>query len=137
MVMMSTRYLATRMFSAGAHSPPGSDNLCCVCARFFGVFFWFWVCLDMDSATSGAQPSAANEDDGCPQIIVETTLAVIKPDAVDRSEEIEDIILRSGFSVLRVSFLFHSFGKVLTLRVASMTGVVLFLWSEPDITVLI
>jgi len=68
----------------------------------------------MDSAKS--QPSAANngvEDDGYPQIIVETTLAVVKPDAIDRSEEIEDIILRSGFSVLRVSLLFLSFDCII------------------------
>jgi len=62
--------------------------------------------MDSNSGQSGIQPSAASnsaENDGCPQIIVETTLALIKPDAVDRSEEIVDIILRSGFSVLRVS----------------------------------
>ena len=64
------------------------------------------MCMDTDSARSGVQSPVANdgvEDDGYPQIIVETTLALIKPDAVDRSAEIEDIILRSGFSILRVS----------------------------------
>ena len=37
-----------------------------------------------------------------PQIFVERTLAVIKPDAVIKSEEIEDIILRSVFTILQV-----------------------------------
>jgi len=111
-MIMMTGYLATGLFSAGAHRPPVSEDPCCICARFFGVFFWFWVCLDMDSARSGAQPSAVNDganDDGCPQIIVETTLALIKPDAIDRSQEIEDIVLRSGFSILRVNLPFSFF----------------------------
>ena len=37
-----------------------------------------------------------------PQIFVERTLAIIKPDALGKAEEIEDIILRSGFSILQV-----------------------------------
>ncbi|PAA85954.1 hypothetical protein BOX15_Mlig014025g2 [Macrostomum lignano] len=36
-----------------------------------------------------------------PQIYVERTLAVIKPDAVHHADEIEDVITRSGFSVLQ------------------------------------
>lgn len=36
-----------------------------------------------------------------PHIYVERTLAIIKPDAVHKSEEIEDIILRSGFAILQ------------------------------------
>lgn len=36
-----------------------------------------------------------------PQIFVERTLAIIKPDALGKAEEIEDIILRSGFSILQ------------------------------------
>jgi len=36
-----------------------------------------------------------------PQIFVERTLALIKPDAIGKSEEIEDIILRSGFTILQ------------------------------------
>lgn len=39
-----------------------------------------------------------------PHIYVERTLAIIKPDALQKAEEIEDIILRSGFSVLQVFF---------------------------------
>ena len=100
---------ATPVVSTSACSWLSSEASVCVCARFFGVFFWYWVCVDMDSAKSGAQPSAeasnSIENDGFPRIIVETTLAIIKPDAVDNSEEIIDIILRSGFSVLRVSSL--------------------------------
>jgi len=37
-----------------------------------------------------------------PQIYLERTLAIIKPDAMDKAEEIEDIILRNGFTVLQV-----------------------------------
>ena len=37
-----------------------------------------------------------------PQIYVERTLAIIKPDAVHKSEELQDIILRSGFAILQV-----------------------------------
>ena len=48
------------------------------------------------------------EDDGSPkmdppQIFVERTLAIVKPDALNKAEEIEDIILRSGFTILQVS----------------------------------
>jgi hypothetical protein len=35
-----------------------------------------------------------------PHVYVERTLAIIKPDAAHKSEEIEDIILRSGFTIL-------------------------------------
>ena len=38
-----------------------------------------------------------------PYIHVEQTLAIIKPDAIDKTDEIEEIILRHGFSILRVS----------------------------------
>ncbi|KAM9066738.1 nucleoside diphosphate kinase homolog 5 isoform X2 [Sarcophilus harrisii] len=36
-----------------------------------------------------------------PQIYVERTLALIKPDIVDKEEEIEDIILKSGFTIVQ------------------------------------
>lgn len=36
------------------------------------------------------------------RIYIETTLALIKPDAVDKADEIQDIILRSGFTILQV-----------------------------------
>ena len=38
-----------------------------------------------------------------PQIYLERTLAIIKPDAMDKADEIEDIILRNGFVILQVS----------------------------------
>lgn len=38
----------------------------------------------------------------CRRLYVERTLAVIKPDAIHKSEEIEDIILKSGFTILQV-----------------------------------
>lgn len=37
-----------------------------------------------------------------PRIFVERTLALIKPDAVHKTDEIEDIILQSGFTILQV-----------------------------------
>ncbi|KAM7417780.1 hypothetical protein PAMA_017432 [Pampus argenteus] len=37
----------------------------------------------------------------CRRIYVERTLALIKPDAIHKSEEIEDTILKSGFTVLQ------------------------------------
>lgn len=36
------------------------------------------------------------------RIYVERTLAIIKPDAIDKAAEIENIILKSGFTILRV-----------------------------------
>ncbi|KAJ6667899.1 hypothetical protein lerEdw1_016220 [Lerista edwardsae] len=36
-----------------------------------------------------------------PQIYVERTLAIIKPDVVNKETEIEDIILRSGFTIVQ------------------------------------
>ncbi|KAM9375594.1 nucleoside diphosphate kinase homolog 5 [Pholidichthys leucotaenia] len=36
-----------------------------------------------------------------PRIYVERTLAIIKPDATDKAEEIENIILDSGFTILQ------------------------------------
>jgi hypothetical protein len=38
-----------------------------------------------------------------PQIYVEKTLALIKPDVVDKEEEIQDIILGSGFTIIQVT----------------------------------
>ncbi len=37
-----------------------------------------------------------------PRIYVERTLALVKPDAIHKAEEIEDIILKSGFTILQV-----------------------------------
>ena len=44
-----------------------------------------------------------------PHIYVERTLAIIKPDALHKAEEIEDIIQRSGFAILQVSLLHLKF----------------------------
>lgn len=49
-----------------------------------------------------------------PSIYVERTLAIIKPDAVHKSDEIEEIILQHGFTILQVCrclfmFFFSSF----------------------------
>lgn len=49
--------------------------------------------VDSSPTESGSSPSSIN---------VERTLALIKPDVVDRAAEIEDIILRSGFTILQV-----------------------------------
>ncbi len=37
-----------------------------------------------------------------PRIFVERTLALIKPDAIHKTDEIEDVILQSGFTILKV-----------------------------------
>lgn len=47
-----------------------------------------------------------------PKIFVERTLAIIKPDAVHKFEEIKDIILRTGFSILSVSITFFTISSV-------------------------
>ncbi|KAM9470468.1 nucleoside diphosphate kinase homolog 5 isoform 2-T2 [Clarias gariepinus] len=36
-----------------------------------------------------------------PRIYVERTLALIKPDAIEKADQIEDIILKSGFTILQ------------------------------------
>lgn len=48
--------------------------------------------------TSGGDDHISME---APHIYLERTLAIIKPDAVNKAEEIEDIILRSGFAILQ------------------------------------
>ena len=35
-------------------------------------------------------------------LFVERTLAILKPDAANKADEIEDIILRLGFTILQV-----------------------------------
>lgn len=44
-----------------------------------------------------------NQDTLLPRIYVERTLAMIKPDAVGKADEIEEIILQSGFTILQVT----------------------------------
>lgn len=41
-------------------------------------------------------------------VYVERTLALIKPDGIDKAGEIEEIILRSGFTIIQVGRLFCS-----------------------------
>ncbi|GFR58730.1 nucleoside diphosphate kinase-like protein 5 [Elysia marginata] len=48
--------------------------------------------------TGGTDEPIAME---APHIYVERTLAIIKPDALHKAEEIEDIIQRSGFAILQ------------------------------------
>ncbi|CAN9514917.1 unnamed protein product [Ophioblennius macclurei] len=43
--------------------------------------------------------------DETPGIYVERTLAIIKPDAFDKAEEIEDVIIKSGFTILQKQIL--------------------------------
>jgi hypothetical protein len=38
-----------------------------------------------------------------PLLFVEQTLAIIKPEAVEKAVEIEDIIVKSGFTILNVN----------------------------------
>ena len=55
-----------------------------------------------------------------PQIYVERTLAIVKPDAIDKAEEIEEIILQSGFTILQVgraTVQSHALGNVLIICV--------------------
>lgn len=42
-----------------------------------------------------------------PRLYVERTLALVKPDAIHKAEEIEDIILKSGFVILQVGVALH------------------------------
>lgn len=51
------------------------------------------------------ESSEAVPETETPQIFVERTLAIIKPDAIHKCNEIEDIILRSGFTILQVHVL--------------------------------
>jgi hypothetical protein len=90
----------------------------CVCARLLSfVLLPCWICMDLGSGPSvddGLPDSSLGDStfaDGSsvtlktPHIFVERTLAMIKPDAVNKNEEIEDIIQRSGFTILNVGFL--------------------------------
>lgn len=54
-----------------------------------------------------------------PRIYVERTLALIKPDAIHKAKEIEDVILKSGFIILQVG-----------LRVLENTAVDIVTWTS-------
>ena len=45
---------------------------------------------------------AGSEEKKSPYIHVEQTLAIIKPDAFEKEDEIEEMILRHGFAILQV-----------------------------------
>ncbi|ELK23733.1 Bromodomain-containing protein 8, partial [Myotis davidii] len=49
-------------------------------------------------ATSGGRTGRVSTE-----IYVEKTLAIIKPDIVDKEEEIQDIIIRSGFTIVQIA----------------------------------
>lgn len=56
-----------------------------------------------------ATPSDSCSDlagDGCERqdIVLERTLAIVKPDAIKKCKEIEDVILRNGFTILERRF---------------------------------
>ena len=53
-----------------------------------------------------------------PAIHIEQTLALIKPDAIDKSDEIEEIILLHGFTILQVMFLIYLNSIVLFLELS-------------------
>ena len=75
-----------------------------------GVYNWYIYAFNLYSITSA--PSSLEEEDQQkssmeaqmppPQIYLERTLAIVKPDAMNKVTEIEDIILRNGFSILQV-----------------------------------
>ncbi|XP_064243745.1 nucleoside diphosphate kinase homolog 5 isoform X2 [Passer domesticus] len=48
-----------------------------------------------------------------PQIYVERTLAIIKPDVINKEEEIEDLILRSGFHIIQAAETWKGFAVAL------------------------
>lgn len=48
------------------------------------------------------EPASVQAETNFESIYVERTLAIIKPDAIAKADEIEDIILRSGFTVHQV-----------------------------------
>ena len=85
----------------------------CNCFRLSPFFLPnFWVCVDLVPYSSHHPYFAMIGEHGppdCapslvrPQIFVERTLAMIKPDAIGKANEIEEIIVRSGFTILQVS----------------------------------
>lgn len=50
-----------------------------------------------------AEGSAPTLSSGYPGITVERTLAIIKPDAIDKADEIIEVIKEKGFTILQVS----------------------------------
>jgi nucleoside diphosphate kinase len=96
----------TAVYSAGDTS---------VCVKLLTCFLLpCWICMDTRSSSrdNDRPPNVNGSDDPSsdgnsldsalkpPHIFVERTLAMIKPDAVHKSSEIEDIIQRAGFTIL-------------------------------------
>ena len=50
---------------------------------------------------------SSNMDSNKHGIFVERTLALIKPDVVNKADEIETIILNNGFTILQVCFILY------------------------------
>lgn len=67
-------------------------------------------------------PQCEEENIASAYVHVEQTLAIIKPDAIDKANEIEESILKEGFSILQVqyfvylyfTFVFYPFLSVYT-----------------------
>lgn len=53
-------------------------------------------------------PEEKPEPEPAKGIYVERTLAIIKPDAVHKTDEIEEIILQHGFTILQVRTYLHN-----------------------------
>lgn len=80
-------------------------------------------------ATNSAQPTADP-----PIIYVERTLAIIKPDATHKFEEIKDIVQRTGFTILSVSNVFTM--KQYTTHRLSLIFLYLIFYTLSNITIL-
>ena len=49
-----------------------------------------------------------------PKINIEHTFAMVKPEAIHHADEIEDIILKSGFTIINVSYDYYRQANTLT-----------------------
>ena len=73
-----------------------------LCQVFLNIFSISGATSSMEGTEDKEESVAARMQP--PQIYVERTLAIIKPDAMDKADEIVDIILRNGFTILQVNF---------------------------------
>jgi len=73
------------------------------CIRLFLIPCWvcYDPCLKYSTVKMTGDTGESIPKMDAPQIFVERTLAICKPDAVFKCEEIEDIVLRSGFTILQ------------------------------------
>lgn len=84
----------------------------CNCIIYFPFLLPCWICFDF-VPFSAHHPYFSMIGDkveevvdcvpsiSTPQIFVERTLAIIKPEAINKALEIEEIIVRSGFTILQ------------------------------------